>query len=247
MARNAVVRKTRVRVRAPIQSPGCPRPGIWLQPASFGAEHLEDFGMPVTGEWSSAELRRALMIAVAIALAGLLLGALLAAWAGRADTDSGSGALPGPVRPPLPERPSPGYPAPGIDDPTVGGERLRLCDCAGEVVLLTFFNTSSGASLAHMSVLAQMQAENQESGVREPRIVAIAVGEKPDAVLRYMETRKLDVPVIADPRGELARLYEITAVPTTFVVDAHGIVQDLRVGAMTRAQLERAVRAGLGG
>jgi len=60
-----------------------------------------------------------------------------------------------------------------------------------------------------------------------------------------MEARKLDLPVIADPRGELARLYDITAVPTTFVIDAQGIVRDLRVGAMTRAQLERAVRSAL--
>lgn len=243
MVQNKAIQKARVRTHALIQSPGCPWPGVWLRPASFGAEGSEDSGMPGIGEWSAIELRRALVIAVAMALAGLLLGALLAALVGRADTDSRSGGLPGPVRLPLPERPSPGYPAPGIDGRTLDGERLCLRDCAGEVVLLTFFNTASGASLAHMSVLAQIHAEGQESESREARIVAIAVGDKPDAVLRYMETRKLDLPVIADPRGELARLYEITAVPTTFVVDAQGIVQDLRVGAMTRTQLERAVRS----
>jgi peroxiredoxin len=118
---------------------------------------------------------------------------------------------------------------------------LCLADCAGDLVLLTFFSTASGASLAHVSVLAQMRAE----GLEGTRIVAIAVAEKADAVLRYVEARKLDLPVIADPKGELARLYDITAVPTTFVIDAEGIVRDLRVGAMTRAQLERAVRSAL--
>jgi hypothetical protein len=122
---------------------------------------------------------------------------------------------------------------------------------------MTFFSTASGASLAHVSVLAQMHAERMErmegmeaaggeegaEGAEGARIVAIAVAEKADAVLKYMEARKLDLPVIADPRGELARLYEITAVPTTFVIDAHGIVHDLRVGAMTRAQLERVIQS----
>jgi len=118
-------------------------------------------------------------------------------------------------------------------------------------VVITFFSTASGASLAHVSVLAQLHADRMErmerveavEGSEGARIVAIAVGEKADAVLKYMEARKLDLPVIADPRGELARLYEITAVPTTFVIDAHGIVHDLRVGAMTRAQLERVIQS----
>jgi len=108
-------------------------------------------------------------------------------------------------------------------------------------VLLTFFNTASGASLAHVSVLAEMHTE----GLQGVRVLAIAVSQAQDAVVSYMEARKLDLPVIADSRGELARLYDITAVPTTFVIDAQGIVRDLRVGAMTRAQLERAVRSAL--
>jgi cytochrome c biogenesis protein CcmG/thiol:disulfide interchange protein DsbE len=279
MAPRAAKPKARVRaaggtrsagaMRAVVWPPGCPWPGVWLWPGPFGAGGPmgpEGPGGPDgTGapEWSPAEFRRALWIAIAITVAGLLLGTLIAAWAG--------GAIPGPDRlfglvkrfvsplgrpraespgelpegrvgpGPLPERPSPGYPAPGIDCKTISGERLCLRDCAGDMVLLTFFSTASGASFAHVSVLAQMHAE----GLEGTKIVAIAVAEKADAVLRYMEARKLALPVIADPGGELARLYEITAVPTTFVVDAQGIVRDLRVGAMTRAQLERAVRSAL--
>lgn len=264
-------------MRAVVWPPGCPWPGVWLWPGPFGAGSpmgsegpmgprgaagTDGVGAP---EWSPAEFRRALWIAIAIVAAGLILGTLIAAWAG--------GAIPGPVRlfdlvrrfvpplggpraespgelpegstpdkpRPLPERPSPGYPAPRINCKTISGERLCLADCAGDLVLLTFFSTASGASLAHVSVLAQMRAE----GLEGTRIVAIAVAEKADAVLRYVEARKLDLPVIADPKGELARLYDITAVPTTFVIDAEGIVRDLRVGAMTRAQLERAVRSAL--
>lgn len=252
-------------MRAVVWPPGCPWPGVWLWPGPFGSEGPEGpggAGAPGAPEWSPAELRRALWIAIAITVAGLLLGTLIAAWAG--------GAIPGPARlfgmmrlfvrpieePPaespgeplgrsparpgaLPERPSPGYPAPGIDCKTTSGERVRLGDCMGDVVLLTFFGTASGASLAHVSVLAEMHAE----GLVGARILAVAVSQAQDAVVSYMEARKLDLPVIADPRGELAQLYDITAVPTTFVIDAQGIVRDLRVGAMTRAQLERAVRS----
>ena len=93
------------------------------------------------------------------------------------------------------------------------------------------------------SIAKDAEGTEGTEGSEGARVVAIAVAEKADAVLKYMEARKLDLPVIADPRGELARLYEITAVPTTFVIDAHGIVHDLRVGAMTRAQLERVIQS----
>ena len=242
--------------KAKVRAPGRMRPagGGTGAVRVHAARGLRGAGAMRAVVWPPTEFRRALGIAIAIVLAGLLIGALIAAWAG--------GAIPGPARPPgeppaespgespggsparpgaLPERPSPGYPAPGIDCKTTGGERVRLGDCAGGVVLLTFFSTASGASLAHISVLAEMYAEGFESA----RILTVAVCQAQDAVVSYMEARKLDLPVIADPRGELARLYDITAVPTTFVIDAQGIVRDLRVGAMTRAQLERAVRLAL--
>lgn len=260
-------------MRAVVWPPGCPWPGVWMWPGPFGTEGPG--GLEGTGgagapggpapEWSPVEFRRALGIAIAIVLAGLLIGALIAAWAGgvisgparlfgmmrllvrplgksRAESP---GEPPGgitPARPgALPERPSPGYPAPGADCRTISGERVRLGDCADDVMLLTFFSTASGPSLAHVSVLAEMHIERLEGA----RILAVAVCQAQDSVASYMEARKLDLPVIADPRGELARLYDITAVPTTFVIDTQGIVRDLRVGAMTRSQLERAVRSAL--
>jgi len=252
MVPSAAKPKQKAKVRAPGRM--CPAGGGTGAVRVHAARGLRGAGAMRAVVWPPTEFRRALGTAIAIVLAGLLIGALIAAWAG--------GVIPGPARPPgeppaespgespggsparpgaLPERPSPGYPAPGIDCKTTGGERVRLGDCAGGVVLLTFFSTASGASLAHISVLAEMYAEGFESA----RILTVAVCQAQDAVVSYMEARKLDLPVIADPRGELARLYDITAVPTTFVIDAQGIVRDLRVGAMTRAQLERAVRSAL--
>ena len=220
--------------KAKVRAPGRMRPagGGTGAVRVHAARGLRGAGAMRAVVWPPTEFRRALGTAIAIVLAGLLIGALIAAWAG--------GAIPGPARPPgeppaespgespggsparpgaLPERPSPGYPAPGIDCKTTGGERVRLGDCAGGVVLLTFFSTASGASLAHISVLAEMYAEGFESA----RILTVAVCQAPEAVLSHMEARKLDLPVIADPRGELARLYDITAVPTTFVIDAQEI------------------------
>jgi len=48
--------------------------------------------------------------------------------------------------------------------------------------------------------------------------------------------------MIADTRGEIAQAYEITALPTTFVIDAQRVIRDLRIGTMTHAELERAVK-----
>ncbi|HNU95275.1 MAG TPA: hypothetical protein PKM31_10670, partial [Bacillota bacterium] len=242
MATNASKRKARVRVaggarssgvmRAVVWPPTCPWPGVWLWPGPFGTEGAmgpvgrggtDGAGAPERSpEWSGAEFRRALWIAIAIAVAGLVLGTLIAAWAGgvipgparlfglvkrsappfggsRAESPGGSPEGRTPAKPgPLPERPSPGYPAPGIDGRTISGDRLRLEDCAGDVVVITFFSTASGASLAHISILAQMHADRMErmegaegmegvESAESAEIVAIAVGEKADAVLKYME------------------------------------------------------------
>ncbi len=65
---------------------------------------------------------------------------------------------------------------------------------------------------------------------------------KEDDVGRYMAANDLDIPMIADIRGEIAQAYDITALPTTFIIDGQRIIKDLRIGAMTYAELERALK-----
>lgn len=72
--------------------------------------------------------------------------------------------------------------------------------------------------------------------------MAIAVFDREDDVDRCAGANDWSLPMIADTRGEIAQAYDITALPTTFVIDAQRVIRDFRIGTMTYAELQRALK-----
>lgn len=138
----------------------------------------------------------------------------------------------------VPVRPSPGYRAPNFVGRLPDGTIVSLDDCAGMPTVLVFFRTASAPSIAQMPAVDQLHRERKG----QCRVMAIAVFDREDDVGRCASANDWSVPTIADTRGEIAQAYEITALPTTFVIDAQRVIRDLRIGTMTHAELERAVK-----
>ena len=138
----------------------------------------------------------------------------------------------------LPVKPSPGYRAPNFVGRLPDGTIISLDDCAGMPIILVFFRITSAPSIAQMPAVDRLYRERQDRCC----VIAVAVFEREDDVGRYMAANDLDIPMIADIRGEIAQAYDITALPTTFIIDGQRIIKDLRIGAMTYAELERALK-----
>lgn len=135
-------------------------------------------------------------------------------------------------------RPSPGYRAPNFVGRLPDGTVVSLDDCAGLPTVLVFFRTSSAPSIAQMPAVDQLYRERKG----QCYVMAIAVFDREDDVGRCGGANDWSVPMIADTRGEIAQAYDITALPTTFIIDAHRVIRDLRIGTMTYAELERALK-----
>ncbi|MEA4883385.1 MAG: TlpA disulfide reductase family protein [Clostridia bacterium] len=186
-----------------------------------------------------------------IAIVGLLLGATMGAlgfgfpskWAKQKPgkyTENGQ----------IQASPSPGYRAPDFEWVLASGARMSLRGLAGKVIVLTFFQTKSGASLAQLSAMEQLAVEQlamETQGSGSCLALGVAAFERDDVVCSFIASHSLHtMPVAADPSGRITDLYEVTAVPTTFVIDRDGIVSDLRVGSMTYAELSRAIKRASG-
>jgi len=62
-------------------------------------------------------------------------------------------------------------------------------------------------------------------------LLAVNIGESPSAVEDFMQARSLSLPVLLDIKEAAARMYNVTAIPTTFFIDRDGILQEQVVGA----------------
>lgn len=120
----------------------------------------------------------------------------------------------------VPTTDAPALPDTVFTDPD-GGEH-RLADYKGKVVLLNFWATWCAPCREEMPALDALQAE---LGGDDFQVVTIATGRNaPDKIDRFFdETGVTNLPVLLDPRQQLARDMGVVGLPVTVLIDADGV------------------------
>ncbi len=101
-----------------------------------------------------------------------------------------------------------------------GGEH-RLSDYRGKAMLLNFWATWCAPCREEMPALNSLQ---KEFGDDDFAVVTIASGRNPlPAIEKFFAEAEVDsLPVLLDPRQNLAREFGVVAMPATFLIDADG-------------------------
>lgn len=130
--------------------------------------------------------------------------------------------------------------APDIRLPLLGGGEMHLAAHRGEdVVVLCFWASWGGRSEVLLSDLASLGQTYRDRGVL---LYTVNQRESADAVQRFLEAGKVDVPVALDRDGKTGEAYRVTAIPQTVLVDRDGKVADVLVGVLPDTK-DRIVRS----
>jgi cytochrome c biogenesis protein CcmG/thiol:disulfide interchange protein DsbE len=79
-------------------------------------------------------------------------------------------------------------------------------------------------------------------------VLAVNFDESSEAVTAYGAELGLMFPLLLDPGGEIQKRYRNRSYPTSFFVDAEGIIRAHHIGVMTEGQLdENLTKIGIGG
>lgn len=164
----------------------------------------------------------------------LALGALWI-WYSRVDpTAVTGGAIPAPRQ---------GFLAPDFELQNTDGESVRLADLRGRPVLVNAWASWCTPCKAEMPALQRVYQDYQARGL-EILAVNATSQDTPDAALALAQKTGLTFPVLLDPQGAFASLYQVQALPTSFFIDKNGLIQEVIVGgpmseALLRVRLER--------
>jgi AhpC/TSA family len=104
-------------------------------------------------------------------------------------------------------------------------------------------NTASGDAPA-----IRAERGNVESLARGGRVITVASASGgSDAVGAYVRQHRMAAPIVVDESGALARVYGVTAYPTTFYLDPDGRIRHVEVGYTTTLGMRaRLALAGVG-
>jgi peroxiredoxin len=114
-----------------------------------------------------------------------------------------------------------GKPAPDFDLELLDGEKFRLADHKGKIVVLDFWATWCSHCLQSMPELVRLYAD---SGGRDVEVVAINLEETPEQISAILDRHKWKIPVALDRDGAVAAKYGVTAIPQTVVISREGKV-----------------------
>lgn len=145
-----------------------------------------------------------------------------------------SAPVPSEGSPPSVPAPVVGALAPLFDLETPEGERVRLADLRGKIVVLNFWATWCGPCRLEMPDLEARAVADPE----RLAIVGINFDETAAEVQAFRSEVGVSFPLVLDPGGEVQRLYRVLGYPTTFFVDVEGIIRIRHIGLMSATQID---------
>ena len=140
-----------------------------------------------------------------------------------------------------PPQASEARPAPAFDLPAVEGGRVSLASLKGKVVVLDMWATWCGPCIAEMPDYAEFARKNQPKGVEVVGIV-FASGE-PQEVSDFVREHRIPYKQLLGPDELLDSFGANSGFPTTFVIDAQGMIKLKLIGAAPQKfeKLQKAV------
>ena len=107
---------------------------------------------------------------------------------------------------------------PALNVVDLQGQRWTAAELSGQTVVLNFWATWCAPCVEEMPSLQALH-NNAE---RAPRVLAVNAKETASTVRRFMAAHRLDMPVVLDPQGDLARQWGVRVYPTTVLIGPDG-------------------------
>ena len=108
-------------------------------------------------------------------------------------------------------------PAPDFTIVNLKGNRERLADHKGEVVLLNLWATWCTPCRIEMKSFETLYRRYRSQGLT---VMAVSIDKGPiEAVRKFVEERELSFPILLDKDGVVEKLYPTPTIPATFVID----------------------------
>jgi peroxiredoxin len=137
------------------------------------------------------------------------------------------------------DNPAAGSRAPDFTFTAADGRTLKLSDYRGKPVALHFWATWCGPCIRELPLISQLTA----SGPQDLVVLAVNCAETDREVSSFLRNKRLSLNIVMDRAGQISELYNIFAIPQTFMIGRDGIIRSVRVGAYSQRELNRDVSA----
>ena len=131
--------------------------------------------------------------------------------------------------------------APDFTLPTVDGKETSLSQFRGKIVMVNFWESSCSGCASEMP---DMQAVYDAWSREDLEILAVNNGERAAFVQSFIDSKRLTFPALLDSDRAVSQVYQISTIPTTFFIDADGIIKRIKSGSFTsQSEIENILKS----
>lgn len=139
--------------------------------------------------------------------------------------------------------PQKGFNAPDFNLKTPTGETFTLSELRGQAVIVNLWATWCPPCRAEMPALQQLYEEFKAEG-----LVILAVNmtyqDAPLNIVPFINEYELTFPILLDETGEVAQLYQLRSLPSSYFINRAGIISEVIIGgpmseALLRTRIEK--------
>ena len=132
-----------------------------------------------------------------------------------------------------------GGPVPPVSILGIDGAPVRIPESVkGKVVILHFWRIGCSSCKLEMPAMDELYGKHRRKGLE---ILAVNVGQKREVVRTFADELGVSYPILIDADGKGARLFGVTDVPRTYMIDRNGIVRYRIIGDATPETLKKLI------
>lgn len=118
-------------------------------------------------------------------------------------------------------------PAPDFTLKSYSGKNLKLSEFRGQVVLVNFWASWCGPCRQEMPLLEKLH--NKYAGLGFS-VMGVNVEENNTEAKGIVKKEKLTFPVLFDTENKVSQLYQVSAMPSTVIIDRDGKIRYIHQG-----------------
>lgn len=126
-----------------------------------------------------------------------------------------------------------GMVAPELEGVDIEGKKLKLGDYRGRVVVVTFWATWCGPCMAQIPAERDLVREMEG---RPFALIGVNGDPKREGLKEVVEKEEMTWPSFWDGSGKIAKAWDVKRWPTTYVLDANGVVRFKNLGGVPLQQ-----------
>ena len=107
------------------------------------------------------------------------------------------------------------------------GKNIKLSELRGDVVMLNFWASWCGPCRKEMPLLEKIHKKYKRLGFT---LLGVNVEQNSSAAKKYLKDVKVSFPILFDRTNKTSKLYDVSAMPTTILIDRNGNKRFLHKG-----------------